>query len=153
MTSSFVKPTRSTPAPGRRDRVRARAWALQVLYRWEMESTDGDPRDALAQVLRTRRVAPGRREHLQRLIDAVADHREEIDDRLRAALANWRLERLGTVDRCILRLSAAELLYLEDVPDRVALQEGIRLAERYGGAESAAFVNGVLDALYRSTRS
>ena len=153
MTSLLTPSSVPQPAPGRRDRTRARAWALQVLYRWEMESASSDPRDALRQVLESRRVAPDRREYLERLVKTVAEHLEEIDGALRGALENWRLERLGTVDRCILRLSAAELLYMPDVPERVAVQEGVRLAERYGSDESAGFVNGVLDALLHRFRT
>jgi N utilization substance protein B len=61
---------------------------------------------------------------------------------------NWRLERLGVVDRCVLRLGAAELQRGE-TPPRVVIQEAVRLAERYGTLKSAKFVNGVLDALAR----
>ncbi|HJR68132.1 MAG TPA: transcription antitermination factor NusB, partial [Gemmatimonadaceae bacterium] len=61
---------------------------------------------------------------------------------------NWRLERLGAVERAVLRIAAAELLR-GDPPPRVAIQEAVRLAERYGSAQSARFVNGVLDALAR----
>lgn len=135
--------------PARPERSRARAWALQALYRWEMGVEDGDPRRALHAVLRGRRVAAARQEHLERLVEAVAEHHREIDRALDEVLENWRLERLSVVDRSVLRLGAAEILFLPDVPDRVAIQEAVRLAERYGSAESASFVNGVLDALHR----
>ena len=61
---------------------------------------------------------------------------------------NWRLDRLGVVDRCVLRLGAAELQRAE-TPPRVVIQEAVHLAERYGTLRSAKFVNGVLDALAR----
>ena len=61
---------------------------------------------------------------------------------------NWRLERLGAVERSVLRIGAAELIR-EETPPRVVVQEAVRLAERYAGAKSARFVNGVLDALAR----
>ena len=61
---------------------------------------------------------------------------------------NWRLERLGAIERAVLRLGAAELI--DGVtPPRVVIKEGVRLAERYGSVPSAKFVNGVLDALAR----
>lgn len=129
-------------------RTRARAWALQVLYRWESEG-DGSPGASLADTLRARRVAPERREHLKRIVEGLDKHRREVDEALRAVLENWRLERLSVIDRSVLRIGAVEMLYLEDVPPRVAIQEAVRLAQRYGGRESAAFVNGVLDALLR----
>ena len=96
------------------------------------------------------RIAPGRRTYLARLVRAVAEHRAEIDRALQQALTNWRLERLSAIDRNILRLAAAEILFLEDVPAPVSIQEAIRLAEKYGTTESPRFVNGVLDALMRA---
>lgn len=132
------------------DRSRARAWALNVHYRWEAEGGEGPLGEALSRTLRSRRVAERRRPHLERIVEAIDGHRDEIDRALEDALDNWRLDRLASIDRGVLRIAAAEMLYLDDVPPKVALQEGIRLAERYGGDESARFVNGVLDAVLRS---
>lgn len=132
------------------DRSRARAWALNVHYRREAEGGEGSFGDTLGRTLRARRVAERRRPHLKRIVDALDAHREEIDRALEDALDNWRLDRLSSIDRGVLRIAVAEMLYLDDVPPKVALQEAIRLAERYGGDESARFVNGVLDAVLRS---
>ena len=131
------------------DRFRARAWALQVVYRWESQGGGGSLRDALVDTMGTRRVAKRRIPRVRALVVALDDHLEEVDRRLEEALDNWRLERLSVIDRGILRLAAAELLYVEEVPPRVSIQEAIRLAESYGGNESPRFVNGVLDALYK----
>lgn len=131
-----------------RERSRARARALQVLYAWESRG-DATPRDTLAALSAGRVLAPGVREHLERLIGIVADHRDDIDRALAGALTNWRLERLSAIDRNVLRIGAAELLHPADVPPKVAIREAMRLADRYGSDESARFVNGVLDALMR----
>lgn len=130
-----------------RDRSRARGWALQILYAWEMRGTDRPLPDVLAEFASERRIAEPSRDYLFRLVLTVHDHRDEIDRDLGACLTNWRLERLSVIDRAILRLGAAEMLYLEDVPPRVSIQEAIALAEKYGTHESPRFVNGVLDAL------
>ncbi len=130
----------------RPERSRARAWALQVLYRWETTGLEG-PLGSLRQTLAAHRVATERRPHLRRIVEAVEEHLPEIDAALRSVLENWRLDRLSVIDRSILRIGAAELLHLKDVPPAVAIQEAVRLAERYGGQDSSAFVNGVLDAL------
>ena len=133
------------------DRVRARAWALQVLYRWEAGGSGGSNlRDALVETTTTRRISPRRLPYVRLLLDTVDAHLEEIDARLRRALHNWRMERLSAIDRGVLRLAAAEMLFLEEIPPKVAIQEGVRLAEQYGGPDSPRFVNGVLDALYRT---
>ena len=131
------------------DRTRARAWALQVHYGWESSGGTGTLRDALALVFGNRRVSPRRLPYVRRLLALVDEHRAEIDGLLHEALENWRLERLSAIDRGVLRLAAAELLYVEEVPPKVTIQEGIRLAEQYGGPDSPRFVNGVLDALYK----
>jgi N utilization substance protein B len=68
-------------------------------------------------------------------------------------MENWRLDRLSRVDRSVLRLAITELLFLEDVPPKVAVQEGVRLAGQYGGDDSPRFVNGVLDAVLRSSEA
>ena len=98
----------------------------------------------------TRRIAARRLPYLRRVISSMDAHMDAIDSALQDCLDNWRLDRLSVVDRGILRIGAAEMLYLEDIPPRVSIQEGIRLAERYGGDESGRFVNGVLDALYKA---
>ncbi len=130
-----------------RDRSRARGWALQVLYAADLRGIP--PAEVLDDFLLRRRVAQASRAYLKRLVETVQAHRDELDGSISRALENWRLERLSAIDRNALRIGAAELLRPGDVPPRVAIQEAIRLAERYGTAESPRFVNGVLDALYR----
>jgi N utilization substance protein B len=134
------------------DRTRARAWVLQIHYRWESAGGDALLDEALRETVATRRIRPERLPYIRRLVNALDDHGHEVDRRLQAALDNWRLDRLSAIDRGILRLSAVELLYLDDIPPKVSIQEAIHLAERYGGPESSRFVNGVLDALYKSVR-
>jgi N utilization substance protein B len=137
------------PALERIDRRRAREWALQVHYRWESSGPGRGLRDALGDTLATRRVSPRRLPYLRRVVGLLDEHVPELDRALEAALENWRLDRLSSVDRGILRIAAAEMLYMDDIPPKVSIQEGIRLAEQYGGNDSPRFVNGVLDALYR----
>jgi len=131
-------------------RSRSRAWTLQALYAWE---TRGEPVPLpafLAQFLSERRVSGAAREYIITLVDQIASHRREIDEQLQQHVQNWRLERLSAIDRNVLRIGAAELLYLPEVPPRVAIQEAILLAEKFGTTQSPRFVNGVLDALMRA---
>lgn len=133
------------------DRSRARAWALQIHYRWESSGRTGSLRDALVETMSTRRIAHRRIPYVRRLLTALDDHLPAIDRALQGALQNWRLDRLSAIDRGVLRLGAVELLHLDDVPPKVSIQEAIRLAEAYGGDESPRFVNGVLDALFKQS--
>jgi N utilization substance protein B len=131
----------------RRTETRARSRALQALYAWDMRGQLNLERvaervwDDLAVAADERRVAAV-------LIHVVAGRRAELDRALADVTENWRMERLGAIERSVLRLAAAELS-IGETPPRVVLQESIRLAERYGSPQSAKFVNGVLDALAR----
>lgn len=131
------------------DRSRARAWALQVHYQWESTGRGGRLRDALVDAAAMRRISPRRLPYVRRLLTLMDEHLAEVDAAIQGALENWRLERLSTLDRAVLRVGATELLFVEDVPPKVSIQEAIRLAEQYGGPDSPRFVNGVMDALYK----
>jgi len=137
----------------RRDRSRSRAWFLQVHYRWEALEDRVTLDEALAVTMEQRVVAPARVRYLRRLVDAFARNRGRVEEVIASCMDNWRLERLSVMDRGILRLGATEILCLTDLPGKVAIQEAVRLAERYGGTDSPRFVNGVLDAVYHATRS
>ena len=133
----------------RLDRHRARAWALQIHYRWESSGPEGSLRDSLVETRKTRRISPGRLPYLHTALSLLDEHLPEVDRALQESLENWRLERLSSIDRGILRLAGTELIFMDEIPPKVSIQEGIRLAELYGGHDSPRFVNGVLDALYK----
>jgi transcription antitermination protein NusB len=133
-----------------RNRTKARGWALQALYAWEARG--GEPSTAipvLQELFANLRVSPANRPYAEILVRLVATNLERIDRAIRDSLTNWRMERLAVVDRAILRLGTAEILFVDDVPARVAIREMVHLAEKYGTAESPRFVNGVLDAVMR----
>lgn len=104
----------------------------------------------LHQLYENLRVSPDNRLYADVLVRLVAQNLERIDDLLRENLSNWRLNRLSVIDRNVLRLGVAEMLYLGDVEPRVTIREMIRLGERYGTPESPRFINGVLDAVMRN---
>ncbi len=136
-------------AARRIDRTRARAWALQIHYQWDVGEREGTVSEALEAVMAMRRIAESRMPYLRRLVAELDARGDEFDELLEAALDNWRMERLALLDRGILRIAAAELICFDEIPPKVSIQEAVRLAERYSGPESPAFVNGVLDALYK----
>ena len=123
---------------------------MQVLYAWDSRGLETSPRQMLHDLEQERQIAEDSRIYLRTLVQHVADHRPEIDRELEHALTNWRFDRLSVIDRNILRLAAAEMLYEKEVPFAVSIQEAIMLAEKYGTNESPRFVNGVLDALRKS---
>ena len=127
--------------------TRARARALQALYAWDMRD-NADLERVAAQVWDDMGVPEGERSVAAPIILVVAKRQHELDTQLADVTTNWRLERIGVVERCVLRMAAAELT-IGETPPKVIIQESVTLAERYGSAASAKFVNGVLDALAR----
>ena len=130
-----------------RRRHKARRWTLQILYAWEVRGRERPLADEAAEFFARRQVGAETREHAERLVGLLARHMDEIDETLAGAAENWDLERMSIIDRNILRIAMAELRYVEDVPWKVAIDEAVTLASRYGGSESPRFVNGVLDSL------
>lgn len=126
---------------------RGRARALQALYAWDLR-TGEDLTKVAVKVWDDLAVSPEERKFAGGIVHAVARSHAELDADLMAVTDNWRLERLGAIERSVLRLGAAELQRGE-APPRVVIQEAVRLAERFGTAASARFVNGVLDAYAR----
>lgn len=92
------------------------------------------------------------REFCEALVRGVRENVDELDRTLGQASRNWRLERMARVDRNLLRLALYELRFLPDVPAKVAINEAIEIAKRFGTADSPAFVNGILDRCLEATR-
>ncbi|MDX1661660.1 MAG: transcription antitermination factor NusB [Gemmatimonadota bacterium] len=128
-------------------RHKSRRWLLQILYAWEVRGSDRSLSEEAADLFDRRHIAPDTREYAERVVAVLAERLEEIDDHIAAAASNWEVDRLAVIDKNVLRIAVAELLWLEDVPTKVTIDEAVTLAKRYGGEESPRFVNGVLDAL------
>ena len=130
-------------------RSRAREVALQLLF--ERDHNPGVERAAQEQFTRDRLRSAELQTFCLSLYDGVVGHLNDIDQKLSGSAENWRLPRMSTVDRNVLRLGAFEVLHGQDTPPAVAFDEAIELARRYGSADSPAFVNGVLDRLRRES--
>jgi N utilization substance protein B len=128
-------------------RSRGREVALQLLY--QREQNPKIDRAALEQFAAERLKESSIQKFCLFLFDGVIENLTGIDEKIAAAAENWRIARMPTVDRNILRIGAFELLFMQDTPAAVAFDEAIELARRYGSADSSAFVNGVLDRLRR----
>jgi len=93
------------------------------------------------------------REFAKILATGACEHRAEIDATIQAHTDNYRLDRLSAVDRSILRLAIYELLFRDDIPNVVSINEAIEVAKRFGTEESGRFVNGILDNLHKAIRA
>jgi transcription antitermination protein NusB len=126
-----------------RRETKGRARALQILYAWELQ---GRPplRLAATGLARLTGPEPLTLDYAEALATAVSADVEALDRATQAAADNWRISRLGAIERNILRLGVYELREAS-VPPKVAIDEAVRLAHWFGGAKSPGFVNGVLD--------
>ncbi len=138
---------------GMGSRRRGREVALQILYQLDVQEQLSEQQGlalfwqnfALREDEPEQKDDDEAREFAAQLVSGVRGHLQEIDSLLATASRNWRLERMARVDRNLLRLALFELKYSADVPAKVAINEAIEIAKRYGTAESPAFVNGILD--------
>ena len=133
-----------------RSRSRARGWALQGLYAWESRGADpAEGMRVLQELFSNLRVSPQNRPYAEILVRLATSNLERVDRAIEESLTNWRLSRLSVIDRNLLRLGVAEMMFVDDVAPKVTIREMVRLAEKYGTDESPRFVNGVLDAVMR----
>ena len=128
-------------------RRKGREIAVQILYQADVA---GVPLSE-AFVTYEGYFKPSRRalEFAKELVNGVAEKQAEIDTWIERFSKNWKLSRMSAIDRNILRLAAYELLFRPDIPPKVSINEAVELAKAFGTEESAAFVNGILDAIYR----
>jgi transcription antitermination protein NusB len=124
-------------------RSKARKRAVDVLYEADIRSDDR------LTLLRERLAdeTPPVPEHTVRLVEGVAEHAVRIDELIDTHASNWSIDRLPDVDRAILRMAVFELLWADDVPDAVVIDEAVELAKALSTDDSPAYVNGVLGAI------
>jgi len=127
-----------------RKRTKARESALQVLY--QVDITGGEFEAALEDFCATKeRLEESVKDFVRVLVSGAIGNLKKIDSIISHFATNWQIKRMATVDRNLLRLATYELVFMEDIPDKVSLNEAVELAKKYGDEESSKFVNGVLD--------
>ncbi len=131
-------------------RQRAREIAFQFLYRLDHESLSAQMTlrtiEAEFKAHADHFVIPAESyDFALRIVKEVTQNQKAVDQMIKTHAENWRIERLGTVERAFLRMGTAELLYFKDVPAAVTLNEVIELSKYFGEAETPAFLNGILD--------
>jgi len=124
-------------------RRRSREFVLQVLY--QLDITKQDPIKTLALTKEHFTPKEEDNEFVERIVLGVLEHCKEIDRFIEQYSENWRLDRMATIDRNILRMAIFELLYCKEIPPKVTLNEAVDLGKRFGSEDSGSFVNGILD--------
>lgn len=129
-------------------RRKARILALQIVYQHDI---DPRPVRAIIESFWESQGAPEEdiRRFAEELAEGMVGHRDEIDSLTRRTSSHWDLDRMAVVDRNILRLAVFELLYRDDIPPKVTVNEFVDIAKKYSTEDSGAFVNGVLDRVFK----
>lgn len=120
---------------------------MQILFQLEFT---GDELPLVLADYWSRQVVPAEtREYSEWLVRGICEHQAEVDRTIQQASRNWRLERMATVDRNILRLAVFEMLFEKNLAPSIIMDEAIEIAKRYSGQEAANFVNGILDGVHQ----
>lgn len=140
----------STPGGRRKEslaasRRRSRILTLQALY--EADASGHDPAGVVTRLTADEQFAGDSAAFALRLIAGIKRRHQELDERIRAAAPQWPVEQLAAVDRNILRIAIYEMLFENETPTRVAVNEAVELAKAFGSEASSRFVNGVLGGL------
>ncbi|WP_290747147.1 transcription antitermination factor NusB [Fibrobacter sp. UBA4309] len=120
----------------------ARVFAMQLLY--SMEVAGQTAGEALPGVLDSQPIHDDQKKYGMKLVDLVQAHREELDEEIKAASVHWEIDRIAKIDRIVVRIAMVELLYVPDIPTKVAISEAVQIATKFSMEESGSFVNGLL---------
>ena len=123
-------------------RRQARESSLQIIYALEMGNEDVEK--VFQHVFEEFATSNKAQAFARELVRGVLEHKEQLDAVIKRLAKDWDINRLAVVDRNIMRIALYEMLYVEDIPNAVSVNEAVELAKMFGGKESAKFVNGVL---------
>ena len=123
----------------------AREWAVQMLFRLEMNPCDNEK--LFDEFFEERESDKKSRSFAEGLIKGVRDNRKKIDATIIKYAKNWDLDRMAITDRNVIRIALYELMYCKDVPPPVVINEAVDIAKYFNKTESGRFVNGILDSI------
>ena len=124
-------------------RTRSRELALQFLY--QVDLLGQDKLEDLTEFLREEGDDSETTRYARQLIEGTLDATPELDREIQAVAQNWQIDRMAVIDRNVLRMATFELLHCDEIPPKVAINEGIELGKRFSTQNSGAFINGILD--------
>jgi N utilization substance protein B len=129
----------------------ARELALKVLYRFEEGDTDLP--SVIEKVLEAKRYQKQDKDFSRILVQRTVANLKELDAMISRVIENWEYDRISVIDKIILRIGTCEMLYFNDIPPQISINEAIEIGKKYGGNDSGRFINGVLDAIRRNHES
>ena len=132
------------------NRRKARELALQVLY--QLECSGQKLKEILSHYWEENPVPDEVCQFSEKLLEGTLRNLKELDMLIESVSTNWKLSRMASVDRNLLRQAAFELVYLEDIPSSVTINEAVEIAKKFGTEESASFINGILDKIAKDKK-
>jgi len=129
----------------------ARELALRILY-W-FEQGNGDIKQIIKKVLEIKKYSQADKNFTKKLVEMTINNLPQIDREIIKVLKNWKYGRVSVIDKLLLRLGTCEIVYFNDIPYQVAINEAIEIGKKYGNTESSKFINGILDAIATASRS
>jgi len=128
---------------------------LQLLYSAEM-SKEYKTKDLLNNFFKGidalfENITKAQISYIEKLYKITIDNKKEVDNIIKDKLNNWDMKRVAAIDKAILRMSISEMLYIEEIPPKVSITEGVEIAKVFSTDDSSSFVNGILDAVYNKT--
>ena len=130
------------------ERRRARELAVQVLF--HLEFSPDDPSETFELICENFDARQSIRNFSRKLVLGVWEKKETLDEVISKASKNWRIDRMARLDRSILRLAAFEIMFVQDIPAKVSLDEAVEIGKKFGGEDSGRYINGVLDRIYNT---
>jgi len=130
------------------ERRKARELAVQVIFSLDFGSDS--PEETFELICKNFDVNQNIISFARELVLGVWDKIKEVDETIKQSSKNWRLERMARVDKSVLRLATYELLFRDDIPPKVSINEAVELAKEFGNDNSYGFINGILDNIYNS---
>ncbi len=128
----------------------ARELALKILYCYKSGRTEIPM--LLNEFLDKKKYHSSVKKFSKELVTLTIDNMQTIDKKVKDVLEHWEYERISTIDKLILRLGVCELLFFNEIPYEVTINEAIEMAKKYGTGESPKFVNGILDAIVKQNK-
>ena len=129
-----------------RKRTRAREFALQILYSMDITRANcGESLNTFWQAHSEEEIDEELKKFTAELVAGAAENIKTIDAKISQYATNWQLERMAVVDRNVMRLGCFELMFRDDIPPKVSINEAVELAKKYSGLEAGKFVNAILD--------
>jgi len=129
-------------------RRRAREFALQLLFQYEFTG-----QSSFEDFWDSKNVSGEVRDYAEALVRGTVEHKGELDRIIERAAEHWALERMAAVDRNILRLGTYEMIFRDDIPAPVAINEALEIAKKFAATESAPFINGILDRIAKEKKN